>query len=239
MKTATVVIAATGAPVLEQAIRSALSQDYQDLTVWVVIDGPEFNDRCRLIISKFMDARLKVVTLPENTGANGFYGHRVYAAVSFLINTDYVLYLDQDNWMQPNHVSTQINNCESNGLDWGYSLRSVHDRDGNYLLDDNCESLGKWPIFLNDQAHLVDTSTYCIKREVITRIGGVWYGGWGWDRQFYANISHHFPRFGTTGLHTLCYRLDGNPGSVNADFFVQGNAVMAQRYGAVLPWNHA
>ena len=177
------------------------------------------------------------MVLPWNTGANGFYGHRIYAASSFIINHDYWLALDQDNYFKPNHVEDQIRNCENNQLDWSYSLRSIYDKNGNYLLDDNCESLGKWPIFINDQHHLVDTSCFCIKREVMTKIGGAWYGGWGWDRQFYAAISHYFPKFSTTGFHSVCYRLDGNPNSVNADFFINGNAEMKRRFGDIFPWN--
>lgn len=233
-KTATVVIASTGATQLEDAIASVVSQTHKEVNCWVVIDGPQFVAQTLSITQKH--PTVSIMALPENTGANGFYGHRVYAATSYLVNSDYVLFLDQDNWMAPDHVSTQIENCERNGLDWSYSLRSIWDKDGNYLLDDNCESLGKWPIFLGDQHHLVDTSCYCIKKDVITKIGGAWYGGWGWDRQFYATISHYFPKYDTTGKHSLCYRLDGNPGSVNKDFFVQGNAVMQQRYPGGYPW---
>lgn len=233
-KSATVVIASTGAAILEDAISSVVAQTHPNTTCWVVIDGPAYVAQTLSITQRYPN--VGIMAVPDNTGANGFYGHRIYAATSFLVNSDYILYLDQDNWMKPDHVATQIENCESNGLEWGYSLRSIHDKHGEYLLDDNCESLGKWPIFLSDQHHLVDTSCYCIRREVITRIGGAWYGGWGGDRQFYAAISQYFPNFGTTGKHTLCYRLDGNPGSVNQDFFVQGNAVMQQRHPGGFPW---
>ena len=233
-KSATVIIPTTGAASLADAIGSVLLQLHSSVECWVVIDGAAFAKSAFEITNRYPS--VKTMVLPDNTGANGFYGHRIYAATSFLVNTDYVLFLDQDNWMRPNHISSQINNCENNGLDWSYSLRSIYDKDGNYLLDDNCESLGKWPLFLSDQHHLVDTSCYCIKRDTIVRVGGAWYGGWGWDRQFYATISHHFPNFNTTGVHSLCYRLDGNPNSVNKDFFIQGNAVMQQKYGAMLPW---
>ena len=232
---ALVVIPTTGDPNLEVAINSVVNQTYANLDCLVVIDGPEFIDTAMSIIKKYPTVRY--MTLPWNTGANGFYGHRIYAASSYIINHDYWLALDQDNWMLPNHVETQVKNCIERQLDWSYSLRRIHAPTGEYLLDDNCESLGRWPIFLSDQHYLVDTSCYCVKREVIVQIGGAWYGGWGGDRQFFANISRYFPKFDTTGLHTLCYRVDGNPGSVNQDFFVQGNAVMAQRYGEQFPWN--
>jgi glycosyltransferase involved in cell wall biosynthesis len=202
----------------------------------MVIDGPEFADACEMVASKFLDQRLRIFCLPENTGGGGFYGHRIYAAVGHLINTDYVLLLDQDNWMSPNHVSSLITAIETNGWQWAHSLRSIHDRDGQYLTDDNCESLGRWPIYLSDQHHLVDTSCYCIKREVFQQISGAWHWGWGGDRRFLGAISQHFPSWGTSGLYTLNYRLDGNPNSVNQQFFDNGNAVMAQRYPAGFPW---
>ncbi len=237
MNSATVVIAATGTPQLKDAVESVVNQTHTETECWVIVDGPEFAERTLAITSAY--PTVKTMILPSNTGANGFYGHRIYAASCFLVNTDYVLWLDQDNWMQPNHVETQVKNCIDNMLDWSYSLRSIYSPTGEYLLDDNCESLGRWPIFLSDQHYLVDTSCYCVRREVVTQIGGAWYGGWGGDRQFFANVSKYFPRFDTTGLHTLCYRVDGNPGSVNKDFFVQGNEVMKQRYGGKFPWNRA
>lgn len=234
MKTATVVIASTGATVLGDAIRSVIGQTHQNTKCWVVIDGPKYVANVLSITQNFPD--VMITALPDNTGADGFYGHRIYAATSFLVNTDYVLYLDQDNWMSPDHVETQIGNCERNNLDWSYSLRSIWDKDGNYLLDDDCESLGKWPIYLSDQHRLVDTSCFCIRKDVAAKVGGAWYAGWGGDRQFLAAISHYFPRYDTTGKPTLCYRLDGNQNSVNKDFFVQGNAVMRQRYPDGFPW---
>jgi len=234
MSTVTVVIPTTGADTLDQAIQSVRSQTHEDIRCWVVIDGPQFAGAARGIASRYPDIR--VMQLPENVGADGFYGHRVYAATSFLINTDYVLFLDQDNWFDRDHVSTMIQTMESRNADWAYSLRRVCGRDGTYLLDDDCESLGHWPAWVNDQAYLVDTSCYCLKRDVVTKIGAAWYGKWGQDRVFLANAKHYFPAHACTGRATLNYRLDGNPGSVTQDFFVQGNAAMRQRYPSGFPW---
>lgn len=234
MSTVTVVIPTTGADTLDQAIQSVRSQTHEDIRCWVVIDGPQFANAARGIASRYPDIR--VMQLPENVGADGFYGHRVYAATSFLINTDYVLFLDQDNWFDRDHVSTMIQTMESRNADWAYSLRRVCGRDGTYLLDDDCESLGHWPAWVNDQAYLVDTSCYCLKRDVVTKIGAAWYGKWGQDRVFLANAKHYFPAHACTGRATLNYRLDGNPGSVTQDFFVQGNAAMRQRYPGGFPW---
>lgn len=234
MSSATIVIAATGAPVLDKAITSALSQAHQDTRVWVVIDGPQYVANVLSITQKH--PRVEIMAVPENTGGNGFYGHRIYAAVGHLVNTDYVLLLDQDNWFDDNHVSTLIESIESNGWDWAHSLRKICDKAGSYLCNDDCESLGRWPIYLNDQAHLVDTSSFCIKREAMVGVGHAWHWGWGGDRRFLGAIAQHFPKWGTNGRYTLNYRLDGNPGSVNKDFFDQGNAATYARYNGKYPW---
>lgn len=234
MATATVVIPTTGSECLEQAIKSVLAQTHRATECWVVIDGPEFAKPARRITSRFH--QVKVLELIDNTGKDNFYGHRIYAAVGFLVNSDYILYLDQDNWMAPNHVESMISHIESNNLDWCHSLRKIHDKAGNFIADDNCESLGRYSAWVGENVHLVDTSCYCIKREVIVKISNAWYAQWGGDRVFLANINHHFQNWSCTGLHTLNYRVDGNPGSVNGDFFIQGNAVMSQRYPGGFPW---
>ena len=92
MSTATVVISSTGSDTLSDAIGSVLTQTHRKTTVWVVVDGPEFADKAKTITDRY--PLVKTMVLPENTGAQGFYGHRIYAATSFLINTDYVLFLD-------------------------------------------------------------------------------------------------------------------------------------------------
>jgi glycosyltransferase involved in cell wall biosynthesis len=231
---ATVIIPTTGSPSLERAIQSVLAQSYQDLECWVIIDGTQFASAARTITAKY--DRIKVLELLDNTGANNFYGHRIYAAAGYLINSDYILYLDQDNWMDPGHIESMITTIETRNLDWCYSLRKIYDKNGTFVADDNCESLGKWPAWVGDQVFLVDTSCYCIKREVIVRISGAWYAQWGGDRVFYANLSHHFTNFGCTGKHSINYGLDGNPGSVTADFFFQGNSVMKSKYPTLFPW---
>lgn len=233
-KSALVVIPTTGSAVLKRAIDSVLSQTHRNTTCLVVIDGPQFQPQSLEILSSY--PQVKHMVLPWNIGGNGWYGHRTYYLSAALMEQDYWFALDQDNWFERDHVSSMISACEHNGWQWVHSLRKIFSSDGTYVCDDDCESLGRYPVYLSDQHHLVDTSTYCIRREVMVQIAPAWYSGWGGDRRFYATISQHFPAFGCTGKTTLCYGLDGNPGSVNADFFLQGNAVMRQRYPGGFPW---
>ena len=236
-KSALIVIPTTGSYTLEDAIKSALSQTYSNFEIWVIIDGPQFENNSKEITNKY--PTVKTLTLIENTGKSihgDFYGHRIYAAVSFMFNHDYILYLDHDNMFEHTHVENMINECEVNNWHWCHSLRKIYDSFGNYVCDDDCESLGKWPIYFNNDLHLVDTSTYCIRREVIINIASAWYSGWGGDRRFYSIISKTFPNFGCTKNSTVRYRLDGNENSVTSEFFINGNNVMKQRYPTGFPW---
>jgi hypothetical protein len=172
--------------------------------------------------------------LPENVGANGFYGHRVYAAFSHLVNEDYVSFLDQDCWFEPNHIQSCVDTIQKNNLEWTYSLRKITDKEGNFLCNDDCESLGKWQAWTN--VHHVDTNTYCVRRDVLIRLASAWHGGWGQDRIFFHTIASHFKEWDCTKDYTVNYMLDGNQGSVSKEFFDQGNKVMYDFYKGKLPW---
>jgi glycosyltransferase involved in cell wall biosynthesis len=231
---ALIVIPTTGASTLADALKSVTLQTYKNIRCLVVIDGPQYQDQTDKILKHFPNVAKLV--LPWNIGANGWYGHRVYFMSAAILQEQYWFALDQDNWYDNDHVESMIHHCESNNLHWCHSLRKIYDTSGNFICYDNCESLGRSPIFLNDNAHLVDTSTYCIRKEVIVNMAPAWYSGWGGDRRFYAAISQHVPNFGCTKKHSVCYRLDGNPNSVNAEFFLKGNEVMSARYPNGYPW---
>lgn len=231
---ALVVIPTIGSNFLEDAINSVLNQTYKNIECLVVIDGPEYAGPSIAILNKYPS--VKILALPWNTGKNGWYGHRIYSSTPALMNQDYYIPLDQDNFFAPNHIETVVNACETNNWHWCHSLRKIYDENGTYVCDDNCESLGRHPVFSNDY-NLVDTSTYCIRREVMINLAPAWYSGWGGDRVFYAAISKHVPNFGCTDQYTVGYRVNGNTGSVKGDFFKHGNAIMTQRYPGGFPWN--
>jgi len=235
--TATVIIPTTGSPEVIEAIKSVLDQTY-DTKCYIVCDGPDFSytvkNMLRWVEKHPNYRRIKLCNLPINVGANGFYGHRVYAAFTHLVDTEYVLYLDQDNWLKPNHVESCINTIKSKNLDWCYSLRDIYKKDGTLICHDDCESLGKWQTYHG--VNHVDTNSYCLKTEIGVKLASVWHGGWGQDRVFLATIAQHFNKFDCTGEYTVNYRVDGGKGSVNAEFFINGNAVMNKKYNGVFPW---
>jgi glycosyltransferase involved in cell wall biosynthesis len=235
MKKATVIIPTTGTDTLVKCIESVLTQTYPTLA-YIVIDGFQYKEKVsEILYSMDLDEKDWVtLTIPQNIGSGGFYGHRVYAGVSHFVNSDYVLYLDQDCFLDEDHVESAINTIETNNLDWCYSLRKIVDKKGEYVCNDDCESLGKWnPVM---QYNHVDTNCYCIKTSIATKICQVWHGKWGQDRVFYSAMSQHFPNFDCSGKYTLNYRIEGNEGSVRPEFFEQWNQRVDELYNGKLPW---
>jgi hypothetical protein len=180
-----------------------------------------------------------VLTLPYNTGKTGgnFYGHRIYSGIPHLLNADYVFFLDEDNWYEPDHVASLVETLDQ-GNDFVYSFRKIFTPDKRYVADDNCEALGKWPIYFthNDPQYLIDTSSFAFKREFLERTCHLWHSGWGGDRRYFYSVLAANPKWDTSYKHTLCYRLDGNSNSVNEDFFIKGNAEQLKHYNGELPW---
>lgn len=216
---------------LKDCLDSVKNQTYSDIEHYIFLDGSNYFARSKKILSNY---NVKKVLLEDNTGGDGWLGHRVYASCSFLVNADLICYLDEDNWIEPEHVSSLLDIIKT-GRDWAFSLRKIYDKNGNYLFEDNCESLGKWPVYTNPNVYHIDTSSYIVKKEVATKVGHSWYKKWDADRQFFANLKHFFPNFDCTKQHTLCYRLGGNKNSVSKDFFEKGNNFYNSKYN-VFPW---
>ena len=229
--TATVIIPTTGADTLAQAVSSVLRQTYPTLC-YVVVDGAINYDRANTVLAQF-GSDIQVARLPENVGANGFYGHRVYAAFTHLVNTEYVCYLDQDNWFDSKHVESCVQTLKDKNLQWTYSLRNIY-RDNEFVCRDDCESLGKYPSYHG--INHVDTNSYFLKTALVYQLASVWHGGWGQDRVFYSVIKDMLPNYDCTGEYTLNYRVDGNAGSVTADFFRNGNEIQHKKYAGNYPW---
>lgn len=234
MKQSAIIIPTTGTKEVWKAVESSLNQTYENTKVYLVVDGIQYSQKIvgKSLFKNFGD-KLVEYYLPENTGANGQNGHRIYSAMSFLIDADYILYLDQDCWFDPNHVQSCIDKIEKEDLDWCYSLRKIMSKEEEYICNDDCESLGKYNP--NFDYNLCDTSTYCIKREVAMLVSPYFVGGWGHDRRYYSVLSQNFPKFNTTGKYTLNYRLGGD-NNLQGEFFKHWNSISEQKYNANFPW---
>jgi glycosyltransferase involved in cell wall biosynthesis len=236
MKQAAIIIPTTGAETVWKAVESALAQTYENTKVYLVTDGIEYTSKV-VAKSLFQNYGKKFVEyyLPENTGANGQNGHRIYSAFSFLVDADYILYLDQDCWFDEHHVEKCIDEIESKNLDWCYSLRKIVSKEGEYICNDDCESLGKYaPVF---NYNLCDTSTYCIKREVAMLVAPYFVGGWGHDRRYFEVLSNNFQKFESSGEYTLNYRLGGD-NNLTGDFWISWNKEVEKKYNGKYPWRN-
>jgi len=148
-----------------------------------------------------------------------------------------VFFCNDDDWYKLNHVQSIMENIEQ-GYDWVYTLRSVYDKEGNYLLDDNCEALGELHDCYQAPGHrFVDWCMWGMKTPVLKALANVLSEpGWGGDRKFYEAARQFFPNFTWSGERTFCFRLGGNEYSVKQDFFEIGNYTMNGKYDNQLPW---
>jgi len=100
--TVSVVIPTFARPELvSRAVRSALTQTVDDIEVIVVIDGPD--EATRTTLTTITDARLRVVTLPEQGGAQNARNVGVREA-----RAPWTALLDDDDEWLPNKLAVQL-----------------------------------------------------------------------------------------------------------------------------------
>lgn len=241
-----VITATTGNARLADCIESVRNQTYKNIEHVVVVDGRSRWES----VSEILDAlefpnsnNEHVIVLPHPTGLNRFNGHRIYGGFSFLANGDYIAWLDDDNEFTPNHIESLVRITEEKNLDWAYSLRQIVDGEGKFICNDDCENLGKYKSVIND--HFVDVSCFFVRRELAVNIAPVWYrqarppqGVMEVDRALTAVLMHEQNKlkFDTNNDYTVKYRVGSTGISVQADFFINGNAEMLKRYAGKLPW---
>jgi glycosyltransferase involved in cell wall biosynthesis len=234
----------TGNPLLQRAVQSVQEQDWDGIEHFIVIDGKERENMAYSQLKKiYFEKKTTVLTLPTVTGHSGFLGHRIYAAVSYLLDCDYFIFLDEDNWFDPNHVSSLFESVCLPRLSWGYALRKIYDSSKCYVTRDDCESLGRWPSYLDDHDYHVDVNCYILKREVAVAISPLWYrqsrmpGIQDVDRAICARLLNTCPDFATNGLYSVNYTAGSTVQSVRPEFYIHGNQVMRKRFPDGYPWS--
>ena len=223
-----VVTSTQGRNTICQALESVRKQTYKGkVRHYVFAHGQPHHVRVDILLEDY--PYVEGIYLPNNNGGNGYAMAPVFAMAPYVISEDVIFYLDDDNWYEPDHIESLISIIEDHDLEWAYSLRKIVDNEGEFICDDNCESLG---MYLNATNHyLVDNSCYAVRADVARRHSHAWYVPIISDRNFQAALMQAQYSAGTTGKHSVNYRIstDGS-GGMTAEKFINNNEYMKQNH---------
>jgi glycosyltransferase involved in cell wall biosynthesis len=226
---------------LRACIESVQAQDIPNVVHWIVVDGGEHEAAVREVVASFEHRhRVHVAVLPRNVGADGWNGHRVYGAFPWLVDADFVCFLDEDNELEAEHCRLLLRACVAADAPWGFALRAVVDQDGVEVCKDNCESLGSLSAPVGNPGYrLVDTNCYFMRRDLAVLVSPLWnakfrdpHGRPEPDRAIVAELLRNGVPHACVRRHTVRYRLGGSSNSVPRDFFVRANAAGGYDFAA-------
>jgi glycosyltransferase involved in cell wall biosynthesis len=246
-----VITASVGGAALRRCVTSVLQQDFPNVRHLVIVDGPEYAAAAAEALGDLgRKEQLETLVLPRNTGHSSHFGYRIYGAMPLLVDDDIVCYLDEDNWLDTEHIATAIESMRSTGADWAYSLRRICAEDGTQICDDDADSLGYWPKFatrLPDgwlasaeasmharHPNLVDSSCYVLPRRLACSVAALWQALHA-DSVVPSVLVRRYSGV-CTGRSTVNYVLGGGS-ATPADWFTDGNGWIRELYDSgVLPW---
>ena len=244
MTSVTIITATTGNPLLARCIASVRKQTYKNIQHIVVVDGQDRWDAADSILYKLQFPvkanNEQLCVLPYATGINKYNGHRIYGGFTYIADGDCIMYLDEDNYLEPNHVESCVLAMQNN--EWTYSLRNIVDKDSNFICQDNCESLGKWASVIHPEDFFVDVNCFFMPKPLAVHLSPIWNRKAREpnvpevDRVLTHFIKQVAPRFDSTYQYTVNYTAGNTEVSVQKEFFIQGNERMLAAYQGNLPW---
>jgi len=193
---------------LRKAVESVLQQTYQNFTLYVIGDCCPHMESVMLQLydglSESQKEKVMWHNLEENHGSGGA-GPRNWALQN-LVTSEWVAYLDDDNWYQPNHLweaARVIQNAHDNHERISYICTDfeIHDEGKIRIVECNKPCKGR-----------VDTSSVVHRTELIDR-----YGLWRSQREVgYSNDWDLYRRwiptepYACTNKSTMVYNLEFN-----------------------------
>jgi glycosyltransferase involved in cell wall biosynthesis len=218
-------------------LASVSKQTYSNIEHIVVADGPQYS---KVTQGMLEGSQALLIQLPYNTGHSQYNGHRIYGAMSYIANGDYLCFLDQDNWYEDHHIESLVDVIQR-GNEWAYSLRKIVSQEGTYICNDDCESLGKWTSVINDK--FIDVNCFMIPKAAAIQFSPYWYRRARHpqeqpevDRILSPFMMQMCKKFDTNGEYTVNYRVASRADSVQDLFFIKGNEVMKQKMNGEYPW---
>lgn len=236
MDLVTIITATIGRPELARCIESVKAQTHKNIQHLIVVDGHEHKEKVDDIVSNYDD--LDVVYLPYPTKQ---WGGRVYGSMPHIAKGDFIENLDDDNFLELNHVETMLSAIKD--APWAFCFRNLYIGDKFFARDD-CESLGPlhstWEAIAQGKTAVhVDTSCYFFRRSTAIAAATWWAPKEAFsdqnyynDRTVLANVLQHYPQCRCSMRYTVNYSIPEN----KVDYFQQSNAAMHQHYNGQLPW---
>lgn len=167
--------------------------------------------------------------LPVRTGGNGMMNGGIIAASAYLVTEDLICWLDDDNWIEPDHIETLL--AAKEDKPYAHSLRKLVEPDGTFFDFDDFESLGIHSGF-------IDLNCYLMDRQLAVQLAPLWYKTTGdlmvGDRYVYECLRGNSLPYGETGKYTVNYRL--NPKRDLRPWFFDGNIKNRAKHSGELPW---
>lgn len=220
-------------------IESVEEQSYGNFVHYVVVDGPQHKSKVTDLYND--DVNRRIINLPENTGHSQYNGHRIYGAMPYLTDADYIIFLDEDNWIDSNHIKDLVKVAEDK--DWAFSFRKIVGQDNEFICNDDCESLGKWHTCLSEKEFFLDTGCYFLPKALAVQLSPAWYRRARHpeeqpevDRLIMHMLLQNNYTYDATYEYSLNYRVGNRDDSVKSDFFLNGNKWMIDKYNGKLPW---
>lgn len=233
--TIAVITPTIGSEYLEEAVRSVATQTVPGVQHWIVVDGPEHERAVDAAIAGWKaKTNIRVVRLPQNVGAGGWNGHRVYGSIPWIVDTSHVAFLDEDNFWDQDHLESLLGVMRSSKAQWAFTLRRVVLPDGTFVCEDRCESLGLIHHTVCGKGdYLVDTNCYLVDRDLAIQTSPVWNARFRDDRPnrpepdraLCISLASAAP-FAAVRRSTVSYRLGGSERSVQGGFFEAGNRTL-------------
>jgi hypothetical protein len=180
----TVVTATIGRPTLARSLQSvsrAAAVLGHPVVHLLVVDGPQFSEAVNAILSAQPRATLshvQVLFLPSNTGRKGSLCRLLG---SFLAGSDYVSFLDDDNWYRDDHLQRCHDLLQGDPtIQWAHSAVWVVSEDAGDCptppgMPDLCESLGllRSAYYLPFE-HITDTNCFFLRANVAKHVAFHW-----------------------------------------------------------------
>ncbi len=151
-----------------RAVRSALAQQYEDMEVIVVIDGPDA--LTTTVLNEIHDRRLRVIALPETRGAANARNAGVASATG-----DWIAFLDDDDEWLPEKTSLQMESAKSSRFQYPIVSCQLFARTKSYQIvwprRRPCEPLCNYLLARNSWSYgdgLLSTTTLLFPKDLFS-----------------------------------------------------------------------